>query len=247
MRAAVVLTTKDASSNIQVELLGQVYVCRCSRALTPAVGDIVVLDRTRSGMWAATGLLFPSVPAAPAAIPPGERPPAPPPPKKTTVTKTTAYSATYSGTYRPQGGWRTDNDEVRQGSYAGDGPNQGLWTYGSAVTKALLGSTAVSGTLTVKRISGGVYAAQPISFYETAAGSKPGGAPSWVGGAFTTVNLKVGQQANITLPTAVIGRLISGATKGIGISTGSSPYAVLAGRKTLSVSGRLIITSTRTA
>lgn len=243
-RLARTVTTKDGSGNITVEFLGQVVTARANRVITPAVDDVVLITWV-SGVWVATAVLGVSAAAAPAY---GVTDSQPPPSTTTTVRSTKTFAAKESRSWRPNfgGQWRTDNDDVYQGSYSSFGPYKGCWFYGSSIVNALSGATAVSGTIRVRRISGGSYSSQTVTLRELAVGSRPSGEPSFTN-SFTGPSLKIGETESFALPSATLGRLISGATRGLGIYVaGSSPYVVLDGRAGFSGSGLLTLVTDRT-
>lgn len=186
---------------------------------SPAANDVVLVIKTGRLLYC-----IGAVNAAPVVKPPAD-PEVPPPPASNEV-RTRSFRPVSVGTYR--GGWRGDTGDVLQGDWSGHGVNQGAAYYGSG--PAGLTGTAVSGTVRVKRLAGGVSAPQSPTFRLLDHKRRPAGAPSF-SDTFAGPAIAIGDTRAVALPTAWVTALINGTAGGIGIGVaGSSPYIRLAGR-----------------
>lgn len=145
------------------------------------------------------------------------------PPEEPTVT-TVRLNPTATGTARG-GSVRPDTQDLYQGDWTGRGINAGM-----AVYKARqLSGTVLSAKVRIKRLDGGVFAAEAPTLRLMTQDSLVGN-PTWqdskVGPA-----LKAGETATVGLPDAWGQALIEGTAGGIGIYVPStSPYVHLAGK-----------------
>ena len=155
----------------------------------------------------------------------------------TTSTKKTITIKSNSGdTYRSSvyNNWKKDNT-TRQGDY-GYGDCNGCWFFGSQFNQ-LKDKTISKIELTIKRISGGSYAAVPIVVKTHNYSSRPSGKPSF-GSNCGSVKIAVGDSGKLTITNSTILNAISnGTVKGFGIQStyNSSNYAVCSGSVTMKV------------
>lgn len=155
----------------------------------------------------------------------------------TTSTKKTITIKSNSGdTYRSSvyNNWKKDNT-ARQGDY-GYGDCNGCWFFGSQFNQ-FKDKTISKIELTIKRISGGSYAAVPIVVKTHNYTSRPSGKPSY-GSSCGSVKIAVGDSGKLTITDSTILNAISkGTVKGFGIqsSYNSSNYAVCSGSVTMKV------------
>ena len=155
----------------------------------------------------------------------------------TTSTKKTVTIKSNSGdTYRSSiyNNWKKDNT-CRQGDY-GYGDCNGCWFFGNQFNQ-FKGKTINKIELTIKRISGGSYAAVPIVVKTHNYGSRPSGKPSY-GSGCGSVSIAVGNSGKLTITNSTILNAIkNGTIKGFGIqsSYNSANYAVCSGSVTMKV------------
>ena len=155
----------------------------------------------------------------------------------TTSTKKTITIKSNSGdTYRSSvyNNWKKDNT-CRQGDY-GYGDCNGCWFFGSQFNQ-LKDKTISKIELTIKRISGGSYAAVPIVVKTHNYSSRPSGKPSF-GSNCGSVKIAVGDSGKLTITNSTILNAISnGTVKGFGIQSAynSSSYAVCSGSVSMKV------------
>lgn len=154
----------------------------------------------------------------------------------TTTTKTVTIKSNSGDTYRSSvyNNWKKDNT-CRQGDY-GYGDCNGCWFFGSQFNQ-FKDKNISKIELTIKRISGGSYAAVPIVVKTHNYASRPSGAPSF-GTNCGSVKIAVGNSGKLTITNSTILNALSGGTiKGFGIQSAynSSSYAVCSGSVTMKV------------
>lgn len=155
----------------------------------------------------------------------------------TTSTKKTITIKSNSGdTYRSSvyNNWKKDNT-ARQGDY-GYGDCNGCWFFGSQFNQ-FKDKTISKIELTIKRISGGSYAAVPIVVKTHNYSSRPSGKPSY-GSSCGSVSIAVGNSGKLIITNSTILNAISnGTVKGFGIQStyNSANYAVCSGSVTMKV------------
>lgn len=154
----------------------------------------------------------------------------------TSTTKTVTIKSISGDTYRSSvyNNWKKDNT-ARQGDY-GYGDCNGCWFFGTQFNQ-FKGKSISKIELTIKRISGGSYAAVPIAVKTHNYTSRPSGKPSY-GSSCGSVSITVGNSGKLTITNSTILNAISnGTVKGFGIqsSYNSSNYAVCSGSVTVKV------------
>lgn len=154
----------------------------------------------------------------------------------TSTTKTVTIKSNSGDTYRSSvyNNWKKDNT-ARQGDY-GYGDCNGCWFFGSQFNQ-FKDKTISKIELTIKRISGGSYAAVPIVVKTHNYASRPSGAPSF-GTNCGSVKIAVGNSGKLTITNSTILNALSGGTiKGFGIQSAynASSYAVCSGSVTMKV------------
>lgn len=154
----------------------------------------------------------------------------------TSTKKTITIKSNSGDTYRSSvyNNWKKDNT-ARQGDY-GYGDCNGCWFFGSQFNQ-LKDKSISKIELTIKRISGGSYAAVPIVVKTHNYSSRPSGKPSY-GSSCGSVKIAVGDSGKLTITNSTILNAISnGTVKGFGIqsSYNSSNYAVCSGSVTMKV------------
>lgn len=155
----------------------------------------------------------------------------------TTSTKKTITIKSNSGdTYRSSvyNNWKKDNT-ARQGDY-GYGDCNGCWFFGSQFNQ-LKDKSISKIELTIKRISGGSYAAVPIVVKTHNYSSRPSGKPTY-GSSCGSVSIAVGNSGKLTITnSSILNAISNGTVKGFGIQSAynSGSYAVCSGSVTMKV------------
>lgn len=153
-----------------------------------------------------------------------------------TTTKTVTIKSNSGDTYRSSvyNNWKKDNT-ARQGDY-GYGDCNGCWFFGTQFNQ-FKGKSISKIELTIKRISGGSYAAVPIAVKTHNYTSRPSGKPSY-GSSCGSVEIAVGDTGKLTITNStILNALSDGTIKGFGIQSAynSSSYAVCSGSVTMKV------------
>lgn len=154
----------------------------------------------------------------------------------TSTTKTITIKSISGDTYRSSvyNNWKKDNT-CRQGDY-GYGDCNGCWFFGTQFNQ-FKGKSISKIELTIKRISGGSYAAVPIAVKTHNYTSRPSGKPSY-GSSCGSVSIAVGSSGKLTITNStILNTLSSGTIKGFGIQSAynASSYAVCSGSVTMKV------------
>jgi hypothetical protein len=216
--------------------------CQVARDLTVAVGDVCLVQRF-GPEWLVVQRYYSSAPAVPVDNSPA------PPPKPSSVSGRLVVSPVETRSYRTTvwTGWRTDNDDVYQGQYGGNGNHQGCAFYGTK-PRSLVGATVTSATIRVGRKSaGGITAAQSTTLFLVTQKTRPGGAPTLTSST-SGPRLKWGQIATFTIPTSWGQAMVDGTAGGLAIyDSGGSPYVIFAGRSSLSSAFTLTLNWTRSS
>lgn len=187
-----------------------------------AVGDQVLVTVDARQVWVTAVL---GVAPAPQPPPPVEieTKPIVPPEQRTLVTGTDTVLPSWSGSHRG-GAWRAGVDDLYQGTWTSQPANRGAAAYGSLDAYGTL--TAVVAQL--RRLAGGVTAAQTPTMLLLAPGLKTGGFPTVLAQTAGPA-IAVGGTAAWTLPAGWVSQLSAGTAGGMGIGTGATtPYVHLA-------------------
>lgn len=154
----------------------------------------------------------------------------------TSTKKVVTIKSNSGDTYRSSvyNNWKKDNT-CRQGDY-GYGDCNGCWFFGTQFNQ-FKGKSISKIELTIKRISGGSYAAVPIVVKTHNYASRPSGKPSY-GSSCGSVSIAVGNSGKLTITNStILNALSDGTIKGFGIQSAynSSSYAVCSGSVTMKV------------
>lgn len=228
-----------SSGLLTVGINGTDTVVQAARDTTFAAGDRVLVQRV-GAVWVAVCRLDT---AATADQPENATPP---PAKPSTVTGTLTVAPVETRSYRSSG-WRTDNADVYQGEYGGNGNHTGCAFYGSK-PRSLSGATVTGASIKVRRPSkGGGASAQSTTLRLVTQATRPGGAPT-LGSSTTGPRLKWGQTDNsFDIPTSWAQAMVDGTAGGLAVfDSGGSPYVILAGKGTWSAAFTLSIRWSRT-
>lgn len=219
---AIAVTTKSGSTCV-AEIAGIETTIEVARDLSVTAGDALLVTRAGDTWYAIcrTGTAPPSVPDA---APP--KPPAPKPPQTGRLVISPVETRSRQGSR-----WRTDNDDVYQGEYGGNGNHVGCAFYGTKA-RSLDGATVTSAKLKIRRLDkGGTNAAQPTTLRLIAQSKKPSGAPT-LGSSTAGPSLRRGSTNDaFSIPASWGQALVDGSAGGIGVyESDGSPYVILAGR-----------------
>jgi len=218
-------TAAKSGDTVAVNINGTIVTVKCARDITPAQNDLLLIDR--AGMyWTAIARL------GTAAVTPPTGNGSAPDPKPAVTNGSTNFGPVETRSYRTSVfvGWRSDNDDVYQGQYGGNGNHQGCAFYGSG-PRSLAGATVRAARIQVRRKSaGGLAAAQSTTLFLVTQSTRPAGAPT-LGSSTAGPNLGWGGATNFTIPTSWAQSMVDGTAGGLAIyASGGSPYVILDGR-----------------
>jgi hypothetical protein len=219
-----VLATATAakSGGFVTALIGDTTVSvRVARDLPVAQNDLLIVNKIGS-QWVAIQRFFET------AVSPPDNPVAPPP--KPPATGTLVITPVETRSYRPNYGWRSDNDDVYQGQYGGQGNHTGMAFYGSKA-RSIAGATVTSARIRVRRVSGGTYAPQATTMRLSSHRTRPAGAPS-LGSSTSGPSLAVGAtNDSFGIPVSWAQDMVDGGSGSLAFFDGDgSPYVRFAGR-----------------
>lgn len=237
VETAVVLTA--APDPLTATTSGGVETVTAVLGLTLYVDDTVLIARVAGQVLAFATLNGGTPPVLPPdTLPvPKPLPPTPTPMPPQPVTGVSAFPAVYAGSYR-NGGWRTDQSTVTQGTFGTYGTNHGAWIYGVAPGATLYGASITKCEIRVSRRSGGVYSTQQVHFYRHGSSGRPDNAPALLEGP-SDEGLDIGESEWVELPASWGQSIVDG---GGGIAIDGEPYVNLIGRDADSQSGLLRLT-----
>lgn len=228
-------TTSKTGSTCTAEIGGVDTTIQVARDLSVSSGDGLLVVRS-GDQWYAVARTGTAAPTPP------DTPTAPPPPPKPAVVTGKLIVAPVETRSRQGSRWRTDNDDVYQGEYGGNGNHIGCVFYGRAPS-SLAGATVTSALFRMRRLdAGGVNAAQDTTLRLVAERFRPSGAPT-LGSTADGPNLKRGETRNgITFPTAWAQAMVDGTAGGVALyESDGSPYLIMAGRSSWSPAFTLTI------
>jgi hypothetical protein len=236
MVKGIAMSVVSVDKKVNVSFAGTTIGCRADRDVTIAVGDVVYGFRLGQEIYI-VGRLFAGAPAE-ASI---EEVSIPPKPQPETVYGTLIIPPVETRSYRPNWGWRKDNDSVYQGEYT-NGNHTGCAFYGTK-PRSIAGATVTSASIRAKRVSGGDYAARETTLRRITNKTKPSGAPTLIAGDWDGPRLAVGKSdGSVSIPTSWAQDLVDGNAGGLAIyESDGSPYVQLAGRASWSQSFTLTI------
>lgn len=215
-------TGSKSGDSVPVWINGTVVNVKCARDITPAANDVLLI--VRSGMyWTAVARL-----GTAAVTPPATQGQAPDP-KPPVVTGTSNFGPVETRSWNSTR-WRTDNDQIYQGQYGGNGNHSGCAFYGSG-PRSLAGATVTGAYIQVRRQNGGgITAAQTTTLWLMTNSTRPAGAPTLTSST-TGPSLSWGSGGTFSVPVSWAQALVDGTAGGLAIFTASSsPYVILDGR-----------------
>lgn len=225
--------TPSSGTTVEAVVNSVITTVQVIRGLTVAANDVILVQRVGS-QWFALALAFPAA----AFVPDNGTAPNPKPP---VTTGSLVVSPTETRSYRPTYGWRTDNTDVYQGEYGGQGNHSGCAFYGTK-PRSLVGATVTGARIRVRRITAGTYAPQSTTLRLLTQATRPGGAPT-LGASTGGPSLAVGAtNDNFGIPTSWAQAMVNGTAGGLAVFDGDgSPYVRFAGRGTWSPAFTLTI------
>lgn len=235
VQKAIAVTAKSGST-CSADIGGETVTIDVARDLTVAAGDALLVVRAGAAWFAIARYAT----AAPGAVttPSAPRPVAP---------QTGRMVITPVETRSRQGSrWRSDNDDVYQGSYGSSSNHVGCAFYGrKAATVA--GATCTGAAIKVRRLDkGGSNAAQDTTLRLVTERFRPSGAPTLTSTA-DGPNLRRGQtDTYVEIPTSWGQEMLDGTSGGIALyEADGSPYVIYAGRGSWSAAFTLTISWAR--
>lgn len=216
-------TAAKSSGTVTGIIDGTTVIIQVARDVSIAAGDVMLVHRVGS-LFVASCRLFVAAPTAPSENPTG------PDPKPPSVSGSLSVAPVETRSYRSSG-WRTDNTDVYQGAYGGNGNHIGCAFYGGK-PKSLAGATVTGAAIRVRRKSaGGITAAQSTTLRLVTQATRPGGAPT-LGSSTAGPRLKWGAtDDSFDIPTSWAQAMVDGTAGGLAINDSSgSPYVILAGK-----------------
>jgi hypothetical protein len=229
-------TAAKSGSTVTAIVNGITTTIQIARDLVVASGDVLLINKYGS-QWVAVQRLFTAAPAA--TLNPGV--PAVNPP---TTSGYILVSPNETRSFR-NGAWRTDDTDVRQGQYGGNGNHTGAVFYGTA-PRSLSGATVTSATITVRRASGGAFGASATTMRLMTQATRPSGAPT-LGATTAGPSIPVGTTLGaFAIPTSWAQNFVDATAGGIAFfAAGATPWVVFTGLGTYSPSFTLRINWTR--
>lgn len=220
----VTATTVKSGSTTTAVIDGVTTVIQVARDLTVAVGDVLFVSRYGS-QWFALGRAFSSAPVLAE-----DNDTAPDPATAGGSGGVLSIAPVSTGSWNGTR-WRTDNDDVYQGSYGGGGNHTGAVFYGTK-PRSLAGATVLSATMHVRRLARGLsFTVQPSTMWLVTDLSRPSGAPA-LGSSSAGPALDLNEtDTSFDLPTSWVQQMVDGTAGGIGFfDADGSPFLVFAGR-----------------
>lgn len=225
------VTTKSGST-ITVNINGITVTAQCARDLTPSVGDTVVVNKIGSA-WYVMQRVYSTAPAS-------VTNPEPPNPKPAQITGTLVMPPVETRS-RTNGAWRTDTDDVIQGSSGAYSTHFGCAFYGTQPL-ALSGTTVLSATALIRREAGGPYLASAATLRLVTETTRPANDPTLTSST-TGPALHVGETTeSFTVPASWVQSMAAGTAGGLAVYvSGGSPYLRFAGRGAWSPGWTLVV------
>lgn len=228
--------TAKSSNKCTADIAGIVTTVNVLNDLTVAAGDALIVAKVGIE-WFAIGRTA-LVPAAPVDPPDPPKPAAP-------KTGKLVVSPVETRSYR-SGSWRTDNDDVYQGQFGGNGNHTGAVFYGTK-PRSLDGATVTKATIKVRRPdAGGANAAQATTMRLMTQAKRPSGAPTLTSSTSGPKLRRGTTDDSFTIPTSWAQAMVDGTAGGLAFFDSSgSPYVILSGRERWSAAFTLTISWSR--
>lgn len=216
-------TAASSSGTVSANVNGTITTIRVVAGLTVTERDVMLVEQIGQEWWA-VALAYDTTPAELL------QPPAPAPPSHPPTVGRAVFSPVETRTYRAGSWTSTGNDSVYQGEYGGTGNKTGCVFYGSA-PRSLHGATVTSASIQVRRLRGGVFAAQTATMRLMTQSTRPAGAPTLTSST-TGPRLAVDATNNsFAVPTSWVQDMVDGTAGGLAFfESDGSPYIRFAGR-----------------
>ncbi len=233
MIIATAKSTKSAGA-FQAEINGQTVTVQAARGLTPAVNDVVMIEKVGT-LWYAVDAVDVTAGSQPSDTATG------PPPTVSTGTLTVTPVETRSYRSGSVTGWRTDDDDVYQGQYGGWGNHTGSVFYGTK-PRSLAGATVTGATFRVRMLQTGSYPPGTATMRLMTNSVRPGGAPTLTSSTSGPSLVQGAQEDRFPVPVTWVQAMVDGTAGGLAFFTSSgSPYLRMAGRGSWSAAFTLSI------
>lgn len=218
-----VATAAKSSGTVTVDVGGYTVTALANRDVTFAAGDLVIITKVGSQWHVLTRYGTAAITDPPISEPA-------PNPKPPTTTGTLVVAPVETRSYRTSFGWRTDNTDVYQGEYGGNGNHTGAVFYGTKL-RSLTGATVTDAKVRVRRVPGGMYAAQTTTIRLMTNVTRPAGAPTLTS-TTTGPSLAVGATNDaFDVPNSWVQEMVNGTAGGLAFfDADGSPYVRFAGR-----------------
>lgn len=222
---AIALSTVS-SDQASISVNNETFTAFVAKGLTLAVNDIVLATRVGS-VWYVHSILRTTAPV------PEPTNPSVPPPKPAVKTGRLTVPPVETRSWR-DGKWRTDSDDVLQGSYGGYGNSTGVAWYGS-LPRTLAGKTVTSASIRVRRERAGDFADRTATLRLATERTRPSGAPT-LGSSATGPKLAVNElNSAFAIPTAWAQAMVDGTSGSLAVFASSgAPYMRFAGKSSYS-------------
>lgn len=230
--ALAVASSAKAGSVVTATVNGQVVTVQVARDLTVAAGDTVLVQKVGSAWFVLQRLWS----AAPTAV----ENPTLPNPKPSFISGELVVPPVETRS-RASGTWRTDTDDVIQGSYGALGTHFGCAFYGTH-PQSLAGAVVTAARVLVLRGAGGPYLAPAATLRLVTENTRPANDPTLTS-TTTGPALHVGDSTTtFVVPTAWAQAMVDGTAGGLAVYvSGGTPYLRFAGRGSWSPAWTLVI------
>jgi hypothetical protein len=218
---AIALSTVS-SDTASISVNGETFTANVVKGLTLAVNDVVLVARVGS-LWYVFAITKTTAPT------PELTNPVIPTPKPTVKTGRLTVAPVETRTYR-DGKWRTDTDDVLQGSYGGYGNSTGVAFYGS-LPRTLAGKTVTAARIRVRRERAGDFAKQTSTLRLGTQRTRPAGNVT-LGASTSGPRLAVGEtNDSFAIPNSWAQAMVDGTAGSLAVFTSSgAPYMRFAGK-----------------
>lgn len=218
---AIALSTVS-SDTASISVNNETFTANVVKGLVLAVNDVLLVARVGS-VWYVFGITKTTAPTPESSNPPV---PTPKPPIKTGKLTVAPFQ---TRSYR-DGKWRTDSDDVLQGSYGGYGNSTGVAFYGS-LPRTLTGKTVTAAYIRVRRERAGQFAKQTSTLRLGTERTIPSGNVT-LGSSTTGPRLAVNEtDDDFQIPTSWAQAMVDGTAGSLAVFISSgAPYMRFAGK-----------------
>lgn len=229
-----VAVSNKSGSTITANVNGRNVTVQVARDLTVAANDTVLLNKVGS-QWFVVQRLWST---APATLPTN---PDLPNPQPSIVTGELVVPPMETRS-RSNGIWRTDTDDVIQGSIGSYGTHFGCAFYGT-LPQSLAGAVVQSARLYVRRLTGGPAPAREATLRLVTETTRPANDPTLTSSTTGPALRAEEETQSFAVPASWAQSMVDGIAGGLAVYVaGGDPYLRFAGRGTWSAGWTLVIT-----